>query len=49
MVSVSLHSLRWSPWSLVVSSGLRGFSQSPVNFGGLRGSPVVSDGLRGST
>ena len=45
---MGLRSLRWSPWSLVVYSGLRGFPQSPVIFGGLSGFPVVSDGLRGS-
>ena len=42
MVSVGLRSfggLRWSPWVSVVSSSLRGLPQSPVVFGGLRGSP----------
>ena len=48
MVSVGLRSLRLSPWSLVVSSGLLGLPQSPVIFYGLRGSPVVYNGLRGS-
>ena len=46
MVSVGLRSLRWSPWSLVVSSGLRGLPQSSVIFCGLRWSPMVSVGLR---
>ena len=42
---MGLSSLRWSPCSLVVSSGLRGLHQSPVIFGGLRWSPMVSVGL----
>ena len=43
---MGLRSLRWSLWCLVVSSGLRGLPQSPVIFGGLRWSPMVSVGFR---
>ena len=39
VVSIGLCGLHRSSWSLVVSSGLRGLPQSPVAFGGLRGSP----------
>ena len=46
MVTVGLRSLWWCPWSLVVSSGLRGLSQSPVIFSGLRWSTMFSVGLR---
>ena len=41
---MGLRSFRWSPWSLVASSGLRGL---PSVSGDLRWSPVVSYGLRG--